>query len=287
MPGGSPWGGGVIEPPKGGGSAAPGLVPKSLRREQTEQYTAPVIRPVVTLDVDWAPDAAIDFAADVLIRTGAKATWFVTHASPAIDRLRARPDLFELGIHPNFLARSSHGSTPEAVLDFCMDLVPEATSMRTHALVQSTPLIDTVLERTSIRCDVSMLLSHARLTEPFEFQWGGTTLLRIPYHWEDDVEMLRDMPAFSFDAASQGEGLRVFAFHPIHVFLNSVDIQPYEALKAAVKPLSAASVDAMAEFVHSGAGSRTVFAALAEYAGTHGGGERVCDVYRAWKATKP
>lgn len=241
-----------------------------------------MIRPVITLDVDWAPDAAIDFAADILIRAGARATWFLTHASPAVDRLRARPELFELGIHPNFLERSSHGATPEAVLDYCMKLVPEATSMRTHALVQSTPLIDAVLKRTPVRCDVSMLLSHAPRTEPFEFQWGGTTMLRVPYHWEDDVEMLRDEPSFTLESALRGDGLRVFDFHPIHVMLNSADMKPYEKLKASVKPLSDATLETMKAHSFEGAGSRTVFEALANHVGQTGGGEQVRSVYSRW-----
>jgi hypothetical protein len=240
-------------------------------------------RPVITLDIDWAPDAAIDFAAGMLVRHRAKATWFLTHDSPAVRRLREHPDLFELGIHPNFLPGSSHGATPEEVLGFCMNLVPDAVSMRTHALVQSTPLFDTVLKKTPVRCDASLLLPHARSTEAVEYQWMGTTMLRVPYHWEDDIEMLRDRPSWSLETALAGEGLRVFDFHPIHVFLNSADMKPYEALKSKVKPLGAATVEAMAPFVHAGEGARTVFAALVEHVGKSGGGERVRDVYNSWK----
>ena len=90
----------------------------------------------ITLDIDWAPDHVIDRIAAQLIDARVRATWFVTHQSPAIDRLRARPDLFELGIHPNFLNQSTHGETPAEVLAHCMALVPDARSMRTHSLVQ-------------------------------------------------------------------------------------------------------------------------------------------------------
>jgi hypothetical protein len=73
-------------------------------------------RVLLTLDIDWAPDAAIDFVAEILVSRGVKATWFVTHDSPGVRRLRARPDLFELGIHPNFLPGSSHGRSGEGAL---------------------------------------------------------------------------------------------------------------------------------------------------------------------------
>jgi hypothetical protein len=57
---------------------------------------------VLTIDTDWAPDCTIDFMAEQLIARQVRATWFVTHMSPAIARLKQYPKLFELGIHPNF-----------------------------------------------------------------------------------------------------------------------------------------------------------------------------------------
>ena len=242
-------------------------------------------RIVVTLDLDWAPDSAIDFAAEILASAGVRATWFVTHDSPAVQRLREKPDLFELGIHPNFLAGSSHGSTPEEVFATCMKLVPEATSVRTHALVQSTPLFDVMLKTTPIRCDASLLLPHARHLEPVEYQWRGTTLLRVPYHWEDDIEMLRDRPSWELATAlGSSEGLRVFDFHPIHVFLNSADMKPYEALKTSVKPLSSASREQVQAFANPEAGAQTVFRALVEHLAREGSsGERIRDVHASWQ----
>src|SRR5215467_8520985 len=97
--------------------------------------------PILTFDIDWAPDFMIDHVAGILVEARVRATWFVTHSSDAIDRLREHPDLFELGIHPNFLPGSSHGSSPQEVLQTCMTIVPEAQSFRTHSLVQSTPLL--------------------------------------------------------------------------------------------------------------------------------------------------
>jgi hypothetical protein len=50
----------------------------------------------ITLDTDDTPDAAIDFTADLLAAHAVKATWFVQHESPAIERLARRGELFEL-----------------------------------------------------------------------------------------------------------------------------------------------------------------------------------------------
>ena len=52
-------------------------------------------------------------------------------------------------------------------------------------------------------------------------------MVKVPYLWEDDVVCLYkdDLnPA----AALVSDGLRVFDFHPIHVFLNSEDLARYE-----------------------------------------------------------
>ena len=155
--------------------------------------------------------------------------------------------------------------------------------MRSHALVQSTPILEAVLQTTPLRCDVSLLLSHAPRTDPFEFQWKGDILLRIPYHWEDDVEMLRHAPSWALDDARAGEGLRVFDFHPIHVLLNSADMGPYEQLKASVPSLGAATIDQVRPLVHEGPGSGTLFAELVAKLGDEGGGDRICDIHAAWE----
>src|SRR5260370_36233031 len=85
---------------------------------------------VLTLDIDWAPDFVIDHVAQRLIEHQVCATWFVTHASPAVDRLRRRPDLFELGIHPNFFPGSTQSQEPRQDLKFCLDLDSQPRRLR-------------------------------------------------------------------------------------------------------------------------------------------------------------
>ncbi|MEL6352000.1 MAG: hypothetical protein AAFR58_09555 [Cyanobacteria bacterium J06627_28] len=219
---------------------------------------------LLTLDTDWAPDFAIDFVADYLVAHQVKATWFVTHASPAIERLRQYSELFELGIHPNFLTNSSHGSTPEAILQRCMELVPEAKSMRTHALVQSTPLLNMVMEKTPIVSDVSLLLPKAPGLQPVSYPCGRG-LLRIPYFWEDDIEMEYEQPSWQLaplldeDLDKGAKGLKIFDFHPIHIYLNSADMKPYQAMKRLGKGLSEVSLAEAQQFVAIAPGTQTMF----------------------------
>jgi len=235
------------------------------------------MRAAITLDLDWAPDFMIDAAAQTLLDRGVKATWFVTHASPAVERLREHPELFELGIHPNFLPGSSHGATPEEVVAHCAALVPEARAVRTHCLLQSTPLHDVLLRGSDVAVDVSLFLPGAVGVEPV-VQWSpGGRLLRLPYVWQDNMEMYSPQPNWDTKAVLDAPGLRIFDFHPVHIWLNSASFAPYERLKA-TGPLEAVDeADAIA-FRHHGEGTCHAFTELADALAHAGGGARIGDL---------
>lgn len=219
---------------------------------------------LLTFDVDWAADFMIDRIAGQLIDRGVRSTWHVTHASPAIDRLRERPDLFELGIHPNFLPGSSHGDTVSDVLATSMRLVPEATTMRSHGLMQSTPILTQVIASTPIRCDSSIMLPDAPNIAAVDFPQAGGPLVRVPYFWEDDVEMMRDSPRWTLDEDRQAPGLRVYDFHPVHVYLNAGDMRPYQALRRRGRLPELPEALAQ-DLVQPGAGAGSLFLEIAEH----------------------
>ena len=220
----------------------------------------------LTLDVDWAPDFMIDFVAEILIEHRVRATWFITHESPSLARLRMHPDLFELGIHPNFFPGSTHGESPGAVLQHCMALVPQAVSVRTHGLLQSTALLAQIMDQTPVMIDASLFLPHAPELRPIEYQWGQRTLLRVPYFWEDDFEIERTTPCWQLESLmAKGPGLKVFDFHPVHVYLNSHTMEAYRLLKMRAPRLSEASPEMAAEIAQTEAGSQTLFIELTKH----------------------
>ncbi len=219
---------------------------------------------IMTLDIDWAPDFVIDEIAASLVGAGVKATWFVTHASPAVDRLKARPDLFELGLHPNFLPGSTHGATPAAALRHCLELVPQARSFRSHGLVQSTAILDLAIEH-GLEADVSLYLPHARRLAPVEHWRGGRCLWRVPYMWEDDFEMDRPAPLWSLKDLLGHTGLKVLDFHPIHVWLNGADMSAYAALKQRFPNLPAATPAGAEPLRRHGAGPGRMFAEVVRH----------------------
>lgn len=110
---------------------------------------------LITLDVDWASDAIIAKVKEQLVKNRVKATWFVTHDSPEIRNLQEYP-FFELGIHPNFDVKSTQGNNPDEVMRFVKKIVPDAKSVRTHALIQSSALLKLMREKFGIIHDVSI-----------------------------------------------------------------------------------------------------------------------------------
>jgi hypothetical protein len=242
---------------------------------------------LVTLDLDWAPDFAIDAAVELLQRHRVKATWFVTHTSPAVERLRAASELFELGIHPNFLPGSTHGATPEAVLAHCMGLVPEARAFRAHGLVQSTGLLDAVLRCTPLQIDATPFAPRTPGLRPFEYHWGGRSLWRVPCCFEDDCEWERPDPCFRLEPLlGVGAGLKVMSFHPIHVFLNSSDAVPYRRLKRSVARLTMLGRDQAEAEVQPGPGAGTLFVEALAHLGATGGGQRLSDLVAEARAQR-
>jgi hypothetical protein len=216
--------------------------------------------PLITLDVDWAPDFAIDFAASLLLDAGVPATWFITHDCPAVERLRGHSDLFELGIHPNFMPGSTHGTSESAVLSHMMKVVPEARAVRTHGLVQSSNLLERIVNETPIRVDASVFVPHARALDAVVYHWGGgKKLVRLPYMWEDDFEMVRPQSVWDLSTmVARGSGLMIMDFHPLHIYLNSIDLSSYRSLRqyGHFADLPEAVVR---QHVRSGAGAQSAF----------------------------
>lgn len=222
---------------------------------------------VITVDVDWAPDWAMRDLLAVLVDAAVPSTWFVTHDTPVLDELRAHPEIIELGIHPNFLPGSSHGTNPSDVLRTCMELVPEARAMRTHCLVQSTPILQAVVDTTPVLVDTSLYVRDAVGIRPSPLPLDrGRALMRYPYVWEDDLEFFAAAPRW--DARTlladrrRPDEISIIDVHPIHFALNSADIGPYRELKSVCSHVDAASQQDAERFRNSGDGTRTFIESL-------------------------
>jgi len=182
----------------------------------------------ITLDIDWCHDEILIDAIEILEKYDVAATWFVTHNSPILDRLRENKK-FELGIHPNFnfLLEGDHrnGRTADEIIDRLMELVPEAKSVRSHSMTQSSPLIDLFNKKgLTHECNHFIPAQSGIQLRPWRL-WNS--IQKVPYFWEDDLHCLFNDnvdPALLMETS----GLSVFDFHPIHVYLNTKTLQLYE-----------------------------------------------------------
>lgn len=214
---------------------------------------------VLTFDEDWAPDWAVEMCIEMCTDAGVPFTFFVTHQSPVLESLADREDV-ELGVHPNFLPGSSHGGTVSDVLDTMLTLVPGAVSMRTHSLVQSSPLLAEVALAGQIRNDASLLLPFTPDLSVSSLCFDTASLTRLPYSWEDDEAMSRaDWCWNAEEWPGSTTGLLAYDFHPIHVALNSQSMDQYRALKRHLRgrPLTDCAEEEAMEFRSRGRGTAT------------------------------
>ena len=185
----------------------------------------------LTFDTDWADDLVLRDTIDLLEARGVAATVFATHPSPLLSELARHPRI-EVGLHPNFNALLDAGPRQgaEAVLAAIHNAFPAAVSVRSHSLFQSSRLQHLFAGRGLV-FEVNQFIPS----------WSGiacrpyreiTGMIRVPYFWEDDVYVMAMaagvMPAWSADAMLDHGGLKVFDFHPIHVFLNTERMDRYD-----------------------------------------------------------
>ncbi len=186
----------------------------------------------LTFDTDWAADEIIADTASLIRDAGITSTWFCTHKTDGLTDLKANP-LFEIGLHPNFnpllKGDNNYGKDTNEIIENLLNLYPQAKSIRSHSLTQSTHLLD-IFAKHGITHEVNHFIpAHANIElKPWEL-WNG--IIKVPYFWEDDVHLSYNLSESILDITTK-KGLKIFAFHPIHVFLNTECIERYQATRS-------------------------------------------------------
>lgn len=186
----------------------------------------------LTFDIDWASDDVLNYTIDIVEQYGTAATWFVTHDTPVLERLRRNP-AFELGIHPNFNfllnGDPRKGATAGEVIDRMLDFVPEAKSVRSHSMTQNSNILELFVEK-SLTHDSNHFIPEqtGMVLKPWNV-WND--LIKVPYFWEDDVVCIYEQNTPLKDLVKRN-GVKVFDFHPIHVFLNTEKLDRYETTRS-------------------------------------------------------
>ena len=178
-------------------------------------------------DVDWAPEGVIEDTINIFNSFNIKCTFFSTHKSAVLNSVSQSRN-FELGIHPNFLPIISGEKTSiEEVIEDILNIFPSAKGVRSHSLVQSTPLTEKFKE-FGLEYESNILLPYWEKIRPIKL-WNG--IVRLPINFEDDVHFMYEKSFKSSGLKLNKKGLNVFSFHPIHIFLNTDSVATYNLAK--------------------------------------------------------
>jgi len=195
-----------------------------------------------TSDQDWASAFAVEHLVGRLAGEDIVPALFVTHECATAQKFAASGKI-ELGIHPNFLRGSSHGTAIADVLDHVMRLVPRPLAMRCHSYSENSHIMAAAAQR-GIRHDSNTCLFLQPGLQPVR-HWTG--IVRHPVFWEDDIHWAcglgwrrSDLPEVFFSP-----GLKILDIHPFFFACNIPDQDHYSRVKSAIQNLDAPGVTAL------------------------------------------
>ena len=188
----------------------------------------------LSFDLDWAPEHVLEDLYSFLKDMDACVTVFVTHHSQAVQKISKLPNV-EIGLHPNFLQDGSKAqSTSEHEkhrLAELKNLFPQAEGLRSHDLYSRSGLLKLLHEKK-----IAYVSNEVRfLTEGLQPFYDWTGMVQLPIFWEDDIHCLYMDEDFSLSFDQEHSGIRIFNFHPIHIYLNTPHFNHYKQAKDKMK----------------------------------------------------
>lgn len=188
----------------------------------------------ITFDMDWANDDILNETLEILDKENIKVTFFITNYINNIEYLK-KNNKFELGIHPNFnqLFDKKSDISADEILSRVKNIVPEATSLRSHCLTQSSFLMDKFIDYNITHETNALIPIYSNMhCYPYKDYSG---IIKVPFMWEDDCNCLdiknNYIDGWGIDDKLNRKGLKIFNFHPVHVFLNTENLNRYRSSK--------------------------------------------------------
>lgn len=180
---------------------------------------------VLTIDVDWAPDEVLAPLLEIFSRAGVPCTIFATHDTPLLHGLA--PSQFEVGVHPDFnpLLKGDNRSQEQVVASL-RELFPGARGIRSHSSMVSNVLVE-LFGRMGFEYECNVCLPYSQSLELLPL-WNG--MMRVPFNWEDYLHFSYGK-SFATTGLDLTQGLHVLTFHPVHVFLNTENMDRYRAAR--------------------------------------------------------
>ena len=192
----------------------------------------------ITIDVDWASDEVLDDTLNLFIKNKTKATILLTHKTKLIKKITENP-LFDIGIHPNFNyllnGDNRYGENYEEVIDYYLSIVPNSKIVRSHSVTQNTYILD-YLKKKGLKFDLNTEIPYSSKInlKPYR-DWTG--LIKAPYFWQENISFKYKWE-LNHKNFIKNKSLKIFNFHPIHIYLNSECMERYENSKLFHKNIS-------------------------------------------------
>lgn len=176
---------------------------------------------VISIDSDWAIEPLIKDTVEILKEYGIKATFFLTNKID-FNILNGH----ELAIHPKFTTFSNQ----EKILSKTLDILPtkRCKGSRSHRMYCNSPLIASY-EKFGIEYDSNFDIPESSMCNPFFFK--GVDVLEIPVYLTDDGQF-STMSSFDLEGVNLDDsGVKVFLFHPFHIYMNTASNADYQKNK--------------------------------------------------------
>jgi hypothetical protein len=203
----------------------------------------------ITIDIDWAHNEVLEKCASILDEYGINATFFCTH----------KHDIHignnhELAIHPNYNCNESY----EETIGKLMKLYPQANGVRSHGLYSYYKLYS-IYEEYGLRYESNYFMYKQANIAPFKTL---NNILQLPIFFSDGSHtVMSGNNNFKLEQFNlKDRGLKVFLFHPIHIFLNTNDLKIYQRAKKYYH-----EPDKLKNFYNEDDGTRSLFTRLLDY----------------------
>ncbi|MCX7767391.1 MAG: hypothetical protein N2110_00005, partial [Flavobacteriales bacterium] len=90
---------------------------------------------------------------------------------------------------------------------------------------------------------------------PARFEWSNGSILKIPFVWEDDVELQKSNPCWQGENINTSLYPAILNFHPVHIYLNSENNLRYQNFKR----LFNNNISYLENLINSEQGTATLF----------------------------
>lgn len=209
----------------------------------------------LTFDTDWAPPELVYKIIEILKDRKIPATFFSTSPYNIEDS-----EFIEIALHPNLMSDSTQGNNENDILDNLLSWHPNAQGIRTHRLYWRKEL-GNLFVRKGLKYDSSIF----SFLQPGLHPIVEGRLLRLPIWWSDRSHVLNKIGFSPNDLPIHDKGLKIFDFHPIHIFLNTNSIEKYESTRKILHPMENNSLQNIERHASQKNGIKSFFFRFLDY----------------------